>query len=130
MGMAGAVKSVLSNYVNFSGRAARPEYWWWALAVFIIMFIAGFLDTMVIAPLLGFDVAEDTATGTPLSLIISLAILLPNLAVAVRRLHDIDRSGWWILIFFIPIIGFFLLLFWYVSKGTEGDNRFGPPPES
>lgn len=129
MGMAGAVKSVLSNYVNFSGRAARPEYWWWALAVFIVMFISGFLDTNVIAPLLGFNAGEDAA-GTPLSLIISLAIFLPNLAVAVRRLHDIDKSGWWILIFFLPIIGFFLLLFWYVSKGTEGDNRFGPPPAS
>ncbi|MEH6545077.1 MAG: DUF805 domain-containing protein [Sneathiella sp.] len=130
MGMAIAVKSVLSNYVNFSGRAARPEYWWWALAVFIIMLIAGFLDAFVIAPLLGFDVTNDTATGTPLSLIISLGILLPNLAVAVRRLHDIDKSGWWILIFFIPIIGFLLLLFWYVSKGTEGENRFGPPVSS
>ncbi|MEH6524537.1 MAG: DUF805 domain-containing protein [Sneathiella sp.] len=130
MGMAIAVKSVLSNYVNFSGRAARPEYWWWALAVFIIMLIAGFLDAFVIAPLLGFDVTNDTATGTPLSLIISLGILLPNLAVAVRRLHDIDKSGWWILIFFIPIIGFLLLLFWYVSKGTEGENRFGSPVSS
>ncbi|WP_420854557.1 DUF805 domain-containing protein [Sneathiella marina] len=129
MGMVGAVKSVLSNYVNFSGRAARPEYWWWALAVFIIMFIAGILDAVVIAPMLGLNAVDD-ASVSPLSVIILLAIFLPNLAVAVRRLHDTDRSGWWILLFLVPIIGFFLLLFWYVSKGTEGDNRFGPPPVS
>ncbi len=57
-----------------------------------------------------------------------LAILLPAIAVTVRRLHDTDRSGWWIFLGLIPIIGSLVLLFWYVSRGTEGDNRFGPDP--
>ncbi len=61
----------------------------------------------------------------PLSSLLGLAILLPNLAVAVRRLHDTDRSGWWVLIGLVPVIGFLVLIWFYVQKGTEGANRFG-----
>ena len=63
--------------------------------------------------------------GQPLSLIVSLALLLPNLAVSVRRLHDTDRSGWWLLLSFIPIFGTLALLYFMVLRGTEGSNRFG-----
>jgi uncharacterized membrane protein YhaH (DUF805 family) len=126
MEMTEAVKSVLSKYATFSGRAPRSEYWWWVLAVTILMLILGILDIFIFNPLLGLGTEENPA-ASPLSIIASLALILPNLSVAVRRLHDLDKSGWWILIWFIPIIGFLLLLFWYVSKGTEGDNRFGAP---
>jgi uncharacterized membrane protein YhaH (DUF805 family) len=127
MGFTDAIKSVLSNYANFSGRAARSEYWWWVLALFIIHIIAAFIDEFIIIPALGVELAANSG-GQPLSMIASLALLLPNIAVAVRRLHDGDRSGWWILIGFVPIIGFLVLLFWYVQRGTVGDNRFGPDP--
>jgi uncharacterized membrane protein YhaH (DUF805 family) len=126
MEMNDAVKSVLSKYATFSGRAPRSEYWWWILAVTILMLILGLLDNFIFNPYLGLDVEESPASS-PLSVIASLALLLPNLSVAVRRLHDLDKSGWWILIWFVPVIGFFLLLYWYVSKGTENDNRFGAP---
>ena len=122
-----AVRTVLSNYATFSGRASRPEYWWWVLSVILVMIVAGFLDAFVIAPLLGFD-AGDEAAGQPLSVIISLAILIPNIAVGVRRLHDIDRTGWWMLISLVPILGFIALLYFFVQPSSDGDNRFGPKP--
>lgn len=129
MGFNDAIKSVLSNYANFSGRAPRSEYWWWVLALLIIFLIAAVIDEMIIIPALGVELAANSG-GQPLSTIVSLALLLPNIAVAVRRLHDVDRSGWWVLLSFIPIIGLLVLLFWYVQRGTESENRFGPNPLS
>jgi len=127
MGFTDAIKSVLSNYANFNGRAPRSEYWWWVLALIIISFIASLIDAMVIVPVLGADLAAKSG-GLPISTIVSLALLIPNIAVAVRRLHDRDMSGWWILIGFVPVIGFLVLLFWYVQRGTDGPNRFGDDP--
>jgi uncharacterized membrane protein YhaH (DUF805 family) len=65
---------------------------------------------------------------SPISSLVSLALFLPGLAVSVRRLHDTDRSGWWVLLFLIPLIGAIVLLIWYCSRGTPGGNRFGPDP--
>ncbi len=65
---------------------------------------------------------------SPLSSVFSLATLLPGLAVGARRLHDIDKSAWWLLLCFVPVIGWILLLVWAVFEGTKGDNRFGPDP--
>ena len=125
MNMPTAVKTVLGKYATFSGRATRSEYWWWTLAVILLMLALGMIDGVVIAPLLGFEPGAEEA-GQPLSTLTSLALLLPNIAVTVRRLHDKDKSGWWCLLALVPVIGILVLLFWYVQAGTPGDNRFGP----
>ena len=124
MDMPTAVKTVLGKYATFSGRAPRSEYWWWTLALIIVFIILALIDSNLIAPMMGFENTDPNA-GKPLSMLVSLALLLPCLAVAVRRLHDTDRSGWWILLGLIPLIGSLVLLFFYIQGGTEGENRFG-----
>lgn len=126
MQMIEAVRRVLSNYVTFSGRAARPEYWWWALAVFLGSGVFYLLDMALFAPV------PDAAgvEGGPVQIfsgLFGLAVVLPMLAVAARRLHDTDRSAKWLLIGLVPLIGGLVLLWFYVQRGTEGPNRFGPP---
>jgi len=115
-----AVASVLSNYANFSGRAPRSEFWWWSLfnmAMLIGLIAAGipFKDGSI--PDKGFAV---------IFFLYILATFLPNLAVAIRRFHDSDKSGWWFLLAFIPVGGIVLLVF-YCLPGTPGTNRFGGP---
>ncbi len=111
MNFGDAIKLGFSNYVNFTDRACRSEYWYWILFVFI-----------------GFVVAEiiDTVIGRPIFYtLFTLAVLIPNIAIGVRRLHDLDRSGWWLLLSFIPLVGAIILIIWFCSKGTDGPNRFG-----
>ena len=74
---------------------------------------------------MGAGMMEASYNAGPIGIIWSLGNLLPNIAVAVRRLHDIDRSGWWLLIGIIPLVGWIILIVWYCQKGTTGDNRFG-----
>jgi uncharacterized membrane protein YhaH (DUF805 family) len=116
MGFGQAISSGFSNYVNFSDRASRSEYWFWILFVII-----GDIVAMAIDYALGIQV---------ISTLFSLAVLLPGIAIAVRRLHDLDRSGWWVLLALIPLIGAIILLIWFCSRGTDGPNRFGPDPLS
>jgi uncharacterized membrane protein YhaH (DUF805 family) len=127
-----AVKSVYSKYATFSGRARRSEYWWWALYMLITGAVVGVIEYSLGlgTGVVGSGGGEFSATynGGPLSGIWSLAHLLPGLGVAVRRLHDTDRSGWWLLIVLIPLIGFLILLYFLVTKGTAGPNRFGDDP--
>lgn len=124
MNMQTAVTTVLQKYATFTGRAARPEYWWWVLATIILLVTLGLVDGALIAPMMGHP-SFDPEALQPLSAIASLLLLLPNLAVGVRRLHDTDRSGWWLLISLIPILGSLVLLYFFVQPGTAGDNRFG-----
>ena len=124
MNMMTAVKTALTKYATFNGRATRPEYWWWILAMIILFTVLGLIDGAVIAPLLGFE-AFDPEADQPVSFIASLGLLLPNLAVSARRLHDTDRSAWWLLLGLIPVIGTLVLLVFYVLRGTDGPNRFG-----
>ena len=119
-----SISTVLSKYATFSGRATRPEYWWWVLFMVILSAITRLLDGFLIGPLLGFGVGDSDA-GQPLSLLVMLALLLPGLGVAVRRLHDIGRSGWWILIGLIPIVGFLVLIYWNIQPSEEGTNDYG-----
>jgi uncharacterized membrane protein YhaH (DUF805 family) len=109
-----AISSGFSNYVNFAGRAIRSEYWYWTLFFFIGSIVASIIDAV-----LGIRMF-DTIFG--------LAVLLPSIAVGVRRLHDLDRTGWWLLLGFIPLIGAIVLIVWFCSRGTVGANRFGPDP--
>lgn len=112
-----SVKSVLSKYVTFSGRASRSEYWW---------FIVALILAYVVVAIVGGAVSEQV--GGVLYLIVALGTFLPALAVLIRRLHDVDRSGWWILIQLIPLVGPILLIVWLASRGTAGANRFGADP--
>lgn len=114
MTFADAVKSVLTvNYANFNGRASRSEYWWFALFYVIVAVVLGIVDAMLGMQILG--------------TIFGLAVLIPSLAVGVRRLHDVGRSGWWILIAF-TVIGVLLLIYWYVQPSDPAANEYGPPP--
>ena len=111
------MKVVTQHYFDFNGRARRAEFWWYILVYIIIAIIVNVIDGIVhLNGLLG---------G-----LLSLALLLPNLGVAVRRLHDTNRSGWWILIAFVPIVGFILLIYWYAQAGTAGPNTYGPDPKA
>ena len=129
MGFMDAVRSVFGKYVTFSGRAPRSEYWWFYLFAIIVIVVAIIIDVMI-DPSRGTMTTTSTSfemsgNGGPVTLILSLLLLLPGLAVSVRRLHDIDKAGWWILIGLIPLIGFIVLIVWYCTKGTLGPNRFG-----
>jgi uncharacterized membrane protein YhaH (DUF805 family) len=113
---------VLKKYAVFSGRARRAEYWYFVLFNLIIVIVLSLIDT-----LLGtFNVMRGVGL---LSGIYGLAVLIPSLAVTVRRLHDIDRTGWWILINLVPLIGTIVLLVFALTPGTPGSNRYGPDPK-
>ena len=117
-----AIRTVLLKYAIFSGRAARPEFWWWMLFVLLLNVVMGLVDGAVIAPALGFEAFAKEATQ-PLSFIIALVLFLPSLSVAVRRLHDVDRSGQRMLICFVPFIGGLALLYWMTQPGIGGQMR-------
>ncbi len=108
-----AIAAGFWNYVNFSGRALRSEYWFWTLFCSIVGVATAILDLVT-----GFQITNP---------VFSLATLLPSLAVAARRLHDTDRTAWWLLLA-LTGIGIFVLLVWFCFKGTPGPNRFGPDP--
>jgi len=112
-----AIASGFQNYVNFSSRASRSEYWYWVLFTVVVNIGTAVVDAVVFP----------TRDIAPINTLAMLAVLVPSFAVAVRRLHDIDRTGWWVLIAF-TVIGACLLLYWNCLKGTDGDNRFGPDP--
>lgn len=118
------VKSVFSNYATFAGRARRAEYWWWVLFIILGNAVFSILDRA----LFGHGMMMMRGDGGPLGAIFSLLVLLPSIAVGVRRLHDTDRSGWWLLLGFIPLIGTIILLWWFCTRGTAGPNRFGADP--
>lgn len=103
-----AIQRVLSKYADFSGRAPRSEYWWWTLAAGIGAFVAGLL-------------------GDAVTIIFLVATFLPSLAVTVRRLHDIDKSGWWVLISIIPLVGPIVLIVFAATEGSRQPNEWGPP---
>lgn len=113
---------VLKQYVDFNGRARRKEYWMFMLVNIIVSIVIGIVDGIA---------GLKTGSGFGiLGALYSLAVLLPSLGVSVRRLHDIDKSGWWVLIGFVPIIGFIVLLVFAVMEGTNGDNAYGPDPKA
>jgi len=117
MGFGQAIKSGFSNYVNFAGRAIRSEYWYWVLFTALAVIATEALDSVIFS--------SDIPSASPLNSIFNLVTFLPSLALCIRRLHDIDRTGWWVLIAF-TIIGAFVLIYWACKKGTTGPNRFGP----
>jgi uncharacterized membrane protein YhaH (DUF805 family) len=110
-----AVQTCLRKYVGFSGRASRPEFWWFFLFIIVVDSIAYGVD------------AAAGARGI-LYAIVALALVLPSLAAEFRRLHDTGHSGWWLLIVLIPLIGTIWLIVLLASKGDAGPNKYGAPP--
>jgi uncharacterized membrane protein YhaH (DUF805 family) len=107
---------VLKQYAVFDGRARRQEYWMFILIHVIIVIVLSTIEGVI-------------GLGGMLSTIYTLAVLVPNIAVAVRRLHDTSRSGWWVLIGFIPLIGLIVLIIFFVQDSTPGSNEYGPNPK-
>ena len=111
----------LRRYAEFSGRSRRKEYWMFTLLLIIVNIVVGIVEASLgLAGTFGYG---------PLSLLVMLAIIVPSIAVGVRRLHDTGRSGWWMLIAFLPIIGGLVLLVFFVLEGTKGPNEYGPDPK-
>ncbi|MCM1451364.1 MAG: DUF805 domain-containing protein [Clostridium sp.] len=103
VGFGEALSRGFKNYANFDGRASRSEYWWWALSLIVC-----------VIPILGW--------------IYAFAIIIPSIALVVRRLHDTGRSGWWWFIGIIPFVGSLCLLIFELLPSQEGDNKYGPMP--
>ena len=126
MGFTEAIKSVFSKYATFSGRATRPEYWYFALFNIIIYMVAIGLPTIVGVFCYGVDEAIGVmSVGTIIYYIYALASFIPNLAVSVRRLHDTGRSGWNLLWALLPIVGAIVLLVFMISPSNPGENAYG-----
>jgi uncharacterized membrane protein YhaH (DUF805 family) len=109
------LKVLKEHYADFEGRARRKEYWMFFLFNVIIGFVIGGLGALIKLPIIG--------------TLYSLAVLIPGIAVGVRRLHDIDKSGWWLLVSFIPIVGWIWLLVLLATDGTPGSNEYGVNPK-
>jgi uncharacterized membrane protein YhaH (DUF805 family) len=110
-----AVRSVLNQYATFTGRARRSEYWWFGLFNLGLSMVAAVFDALIGAPLTQWVVA--------------LGLLVPSLAVAVRRLHDTGRSGWWLLISLVPLVGAIVLIIFLCTDSDRRPNRWGPSPK-
>ena len=103
-----AVQTCFRKYTDFSGRASRPEYWWFILGYVVVAFVAGFIHEFVYY-------------------LVVLVFLLPLLAAGARRLHDVGRSAWFLLLGLIPVIGTLVLLYFMVQPGQPESNAYGPP---
>lgn len=109
------------KYAIFSGRAGRPEYWVFSIANAVISVLLTFVDGLI--------GTVDAGTGVgALGLVFNLIILIPSIAVTVRRLHDTGRSGWWLLLVLLPLIGALVILVFMLLASNEGDNEYGTNP--
>ena len=115
-----SIKTCFNKYAVFSGRASRSEFWWFELFLFIGAIVTVVIDVMM----LGYT-AEDYG---PINVIFSVVTFLPAIAVGTRRLHDINRSGWWQLLY-ITLIGIILLIIWWATVGENKKNNHGNPIE-
>jgi len=106
-----------AKYATFAGRARRTEFWYFTLINMIVSIVIGIID-------------GDFDEFSKLSLIFSVVTFLPSIAVGARRLHDIGRTGWWQLLWFVPIIGWIVVIVFFATKGDVGDNQYGPDPKA
>lgn len=113
------VRALTQNYCNFSGRASRSEYWWFYLFSCIVSWVVSIVVSLF---------SSDLSTMYIASMIVGLAFLLPSLGIAVRRLHDIGKSGWWMFISLIPLIGAIILIVWWCKDSQMEPNEYGPVP--
>ena len=117
-----AVKLGFQRYVDFSGRSTRAEYWWWGLFTTVVSV------ALIIADTLAGNSSTFGWLGGLLETLFTLATIIPSLALGVRRLHDINRTGWWLLLLFVLVIGWIVLIVWAIERGDEGPNKYGPDP--
>ncbi len=112
-----AVKRALTvNYCNFNGRSSRSEYWWYVLATFILGMVVGLIF------------GSQSTIGSIVNGVVGLALFLPGLGLCVRRLHDIGKSGWLVLLAFIPLVGAIILIIWFAKESEMAPNQYGPVP--
>ena len=111
--------TVLRRWSDFAGRSTRREYWMYTLVLIIISFVLGIMDGIILGEA---ALSQILTFGN----VFSLATLVPSISVSVRRLHDIDRSGWWFLLAF-TVIGLLVLIYWACVASDEGENRYGAP---
>ena len=113
-----AISYNLSNLGNFNGRASRPEFWWWILAMWILQVFANLIFTVLPGDngFLGF-----------IGWVISIILILATIAVGARRLHDTGKSVWWQLMYLIPCVGWIIMIVLWAQAGTPGDNTYGTP---
>ena len=116
-----AVRSVLTQYANFNGRARRSEFWWFMLASLLASIVASIIDAAI-----GSDVGAGTGV---VSLLLSLGLLIPTLAVGARRLHDTGKTGWWQLIALVPLVGMIVLIVFWAQDGHPNPNQHGQSPK-
>ena len=125
-----AVKAYFINWNNFTARSSRSEYWWATLFVSFGSYIAGYIiGFFIMSTLLAAGFSED-ASMTVIAIaaiVLQIFVVIAGISLSVRRLHDVDKSGWWLLII-CTIIGMIPLFIWYCTKGTDGENRFGGNP--
>ena len=124
----------LKRFADFSGRARRREFWSWVLFVWIAMFALMILDSMLGLGGSATGYAEGGSVGFNLkggllTLLFAVAALIPSLSVSVRRLHDVGKSGWMLLLWLIPLLGWLYLLYLYLQPGTAGPNAYGADPK-
>ena len=127
-----AIRNCFRNYATFRGRASRSEYWWFTLFILLAMLVLSIIETRF----LGFgEVTRGPGSwawrsnGGPLTGLFTLGVLLPGLAVAVRRLHDLGKSGWWLLVGLVPLLGGLILLFFMVQPSEPCANAYGAGPD-
>lgn len=120
MNFSQSVVKCLSDYATFSGRSSRSEFWWFYLFTILVTIVCGAIDVMAF----GMEPHDPTPFGS----IASIVLFLPSVSATVRRLHDIERSGWWFWLFLLPIIGWIILLVWHCTRGKHGANAYGPDP--
>ncbi len=125
MTLSEAVKSCLGKYTTWQGRASRSEYWFFYLFNVLLVIAA-----ILVIGIVGAITHAGILTGLLylVFVVASLGLILPGIAVTIRRLHDTDHSGWWVWIALVPLLGVILLIVWYCTQGTSGPNKFGDDP--
>ena len=127
MGFMDALTTVFRNkYATFSGRASRSEYWWAYLGYFVIATVLQIFA--LVGGIILIDAGQLAILPTLIALVGIVALIIPTIAVSVRRMHDTGKSGWMLLILIIPCIGFILWIVWMVEDGQAHDNAYGPVP--
>ena len=127
MGFMDALTTVFRNkYATFSGRASRSEYWWAYLGYFVIATVLQIFA--LVGGIILIDAGELALLPSLIALVGIVALIIPTIAVSVRRMHDTGKSGWMLLILIIPCIGFILWIVWMVEDGQAHDNAYGPVP--
>ncbi len=122
------IDTIKSRYAKFDGRASRSEFWYFTLFYFIFSIMLRSIDIYIINPMLG-STSMESVQGGFLQMIVALALLIPSLALTIRRLHDTGKSGWWLFIALVPIVGPLALLYFYVQDSQAGNNLYGQNPK-